>query len=683
MPGQESVKVAVRIRPMSQSEQARGCQTVVKQATPNFPHLLVGNGRTPWHPFAYNYVFPPSALQSQVYEEAISPMLHKLFAGYNATILSYGQRSSGKTFTMGTDFIGEMDSNVGVIPRAINEIFCLIADGTEAAVALVDTRITCSFIEVYQDQVYDLLTENAIDIERHPVNIREAAGGNIILEGLTEVPVNDKQCALDCLTRGSFGRASRNPAMNNVSTRSHAIFTLTMHHTAKDDPTMVTHSKFRMVDLAGSERSKKTKSSGSRFKEGVEINKCLLALGNVITALGSSVGSSKGHIPYRSSKLTRLLQDSLGGNSYTLMIACVSPTDYNLSDTYSTLRYASQVRTIKNKPIINQDPPQARIKQLKAIIHDMREEILSLKKDEDKKLGAPQHGNAGLTSSTSPSYKQLQEENRLLQLQLQAKMQELEANEIRVTSADRFLEDIEQLLKPQGKAGVPKDEMHSKLAALLAREKRSKKIEECWHKLQQLETEVADLFRPSVRIASEQAKFKEEDAKRIAGNLERIDINEPFELGRRLAATLAEWRNLTEGNTHDQAVMRRAEAACWVWQIDKVMFSTVKAMVPLFKLQNERAKKVKHIEQIKAQCARLQEGSAKHKKLRRQILQNETDLEYSNTQINDLKTNILATCSESLPKIIDDRLAKLPNGSKVFNRMLIKLVEASAFIIVA
>uniref|UniRef100_A0A182HMK8 Kinesin-like protein n=1 Tax=Anopheles arabiensis TaxID=7173 RepID=A0A182HMK8_ANOAR len=505
MPGQESVKVAVRIRPMSQSEQARGCQTVVKQATPNFPHLLVGNGRTPWHPFAYNYVFPPSAMQSQVYEEAVSPMLHKLFEGYNATILSYGQRSSGKTFTMGTDFVGEMDSNVGVIPRAINEIFCLIADGTEAAVALVDTRITCSFIEVHQDQVYDLLTENAIDIERHPVNIREAAGGNIILEGLTEVPVNDKHRALDCLTRGSFGRASRNPAMN-VSSRSHAIFTLTMHHTAKDDPTMVTHSKFRMVDLAGSERSKKTNSSGSRFKEGVEINKCLLALGNVITALSSSAGSSKGHIPYRSSKLTRLLQDSLGGNSHTLMIACVSPTDYNLSDTYSTLRYASQVRTIKNKPIINQDPPQARIKQMKAIIQDMRAEILSLKKKEDKKLGAPQHGNAGLT---------------------------------------------------------------------------------------------------------------------------------------------------------------------------------IKAMVPLFKLQNERAKKVKYIEQIKAQCARLQEGSAKHKKLRRQILQNETDLEYSNTQINDLQTNILATCSESLPKIIDDRLAKLPDGSKVFNRMLIKLVEASAFLIVA
>uniref|UniRef100_A0A182NVH2 Kinesin motor domain-containing protein n=1 Tax=Anopheles dirus TaxID=7168 RepID=A0A182NVH2_9DIPT len=464
MSGLECVKVAIRIRPMSQGELARGCQSVVEQATPDVPQILVCGGQTPSDVFTYSYVFSPGTYQSQLYATSVAPMLSKLFDGYNATILAYGQTSSGKTFTMGTDFSGELTDGMGVIPRAITDIFRTV----EQNKLTTDARVTCSFIEVYQDNVYDLLAEKS----RQQVEIREAVNGDIVLQGLTEVPATTDQCAFDCLARGAAGRVVRATAMNNVSSRSHAIFTLTLQQTSRDDSTIVTRSKFHLVDLAGSERSKKTATTGDRFKEGVEINKCLLALGNVITALGTATGTGKVHVPYRSSKLTRLLQDSLGGNSCTLMIACVSPADYNLSETYSTLRYAYRVCKIKNKPIINQDPQKARIKHLEGVIQDLMVQILTLKTGHDgtETVATDQDGKRpnsqqlvrsplvrGLsdTELRSPSRQEpgagaaqhkLQETVRSLQAQLRSTLHERETDEMRAMTAEKLLDDIERLL---------------------------------------------------------------------------------------------------------------------------------------------------------------------------------------------------------------------------------------------
>ncbi|XP_035919488.1 chromosome-associated kinesin KIF4 [Anopheles stephensi] len=473
MSGPECVKVAVRIRPMSQAEQARGCQTVVEQAAPNHPQILVCGGRTPSDIFSYSYVFAPTVVQSHLYEVSVAPLLAKLFDGYNATILAYGQTSSGKTFTMGTDFTGQTGDHMGVIPRAIVDIFRMIDDRSDGApCANMDTTVTCSFIEVYQDNVYDLLEEKS-GTDRQPIEIREAPGGDIILQGLTDVRATTRQHAFDCLLRGSTGRVVRATAMNNVSSRSHAIFTLTIQQTTQGETGgNVIRSKFHLVDLAGSERSKKTDTTGDRFKEGVEINKCLLALGNVITALGSTNGGpGKTHIPYRTSKLTRLLQDSLGGNSYTLMIACVSPADYNLSETVSTLRYAYRVCKIKNKPIVNQDPQQARIKQLEATVQDLRLKVLSLMRGNgeaqdgefrvplpvhspltrglsDPELRSPRKDEPGAAHvpETGVNVQKLQESNRNLQMQLQSTLHELGSNEMRAMTAEKLLDDIEQVL---------------------------------------------------------------------------------------------------------------------------------------------------------------------------------------------------------------------------------------------
>ena len=186
------------------------------------------------------------------------------------------------------------------------------------------------------------------------------------------------------LEEGSNKRATAATAMNHTSSRSHAIFTLSIEGSRRDinNPDIDENSalasgitvKFHLVDLAGSERAKKTQATGNRFKEGTAINMGLLALGNVISALGDRDSSSK-HINYRDSKLTRLLQDSLGGNSHTLMIACVSPADYNVEETLSTLRYADRARKIKNKPIVNIDDKNEIVGRLRRENHELRMQL--------------------------------------------------------------------------------------------------------------------------------------------------------------------------------------------------------------------------------------------------------------------------------------------------------------------
>lgn len=173
---------------------------------------------------------------------------------------------------------------------------------------------------------------------------------------------------------GGENRTVGATAMNNVSSRSHAIFTVNLKIASHDGST--SKAKFHLVDLAGSERSKKTKATGKRFKEGVKINQGLLALGNVISALGGGQGTPGGYISYRDSKLTRLLQDSLGGNSVTLMIACVSPADYNIEETLSTLRYADRAKKIKNKPVKNLDSNEQEIGRLREIVKELQLKLL-------------------------------------------------------------------------------------------------------------------------------------------------------------------------------------------------------------------------------------------------------------------------------------------------------------------
>jgi len=362
------VKVAVRIRPISKKEANEGCQTAL-EVVEGEPQVLISNTEKS---FTYDFALGGSSGNEELYSTAVKKIITQLFRGYNVTVLAYGQTGSGKTHSMGTAYSADDDPTLeGVIPRSVKDIFSHITDSQDS-----EFMVKVSFMELYNEQLFDLLSSKPRR-EDTMVDIREDGNKGIKIPGLTETPITSVVEAMTMLEKASEGRVTAATAMNARSSRSHAIFTITVEARPKADPKAITVSKFHLVDLAGSERQKKTKAKGDRLKEGININMGLLSLGNVISALGDENRGANTHIPYRDSKLTRLLQDSLGGNSHTLMIACVSPADSNLEETVSTLRYADRARKIKNKPIVNKDPRAAELGRLRSQVQQLQLQLIS------------------------------------------------------------------------------------------------------------------------------------------------------------------------------------------------------------------------------------------------------------------------------------------------------------------
>ncbi|CAL1573803.1 unnamed protein product [Knipowitschia caucasica] len=358
------VRVALRCRPLVPKEINEGCQCCLT-FVPGVSQVIVGTEKA----FTYDYVFDSTVEQEEVFKSAVSSLLSGLFKGYHATVLAYGQTGSGKTYSMGGTYTAaqECDPSVGVIPRVIRRIFEEKENVTECEFGLV-----VSYLEIYNEDILDLLSTSK---EKSVVSIREDPKEGIKLVGLTERQVISAQEMVSCLEQGNSARTVGSTAMNAASSRSHAIFTITLEQRRGKDKSDSVVSKLHLVDLAGSERQKKTKAEGDRLKEGISINKGLLSLGNVISALGDE-SKKNTFVPYRDSKLTRLLQDSLGGNSHTLMIACISPADSNMEETINTLRYADRARKIKNKPIINVDPRAAELNKLKQQVQELQVMLL-------------------------------------------------------------------------------------------------------------------------------------------------------------------------------------------------------------------------------------------------------------------------------------------------------------------
>lgn len=367
-----SVKVAVHIRPLVGDEKLQGCKDCVTVVSGK-PQVQIGT-----HSFTFDHVYGSTGSPSSaMFDECIASLVDGLFQGYNATVLAYGQTGSGKTYTMGTGFRDGVQT--GIIPQVMNVLFSKI----ETLKHETEFQLHVSFIEILKEEVRDLLDPSFLSKPeganghapkvaipgKPPIQIRESSNGVITLAGSTEISVSTLKQMAACLEQGSLSRATGSTNMNNQSSRSHAIFTITLEQMRKLNRSCSGNglndsmnedylcAKLHLVDLAGSERAKRTGSDGLRFKEGVHINKGLLALGNVISALGDEKKRKEGlHVPYRDSKLTRLLQDSLGGNSRTVMIACISPADINAEETLNTLKYANRARNIQNKPIVNRDP---------------------------------------------------------------------------------------------------------------------------------------------------------------------------------------------------------------------------------------------------------------------------------------------------------------------------------------
>uniref|UniRef100_A0A8R1TZ26 Kinesin motor domain-containing protein n=1 Tax=Onchocerca volvulus TaxID=6282 RepID=A0A8R1TZ26_ONCVO len=357
------VRVAIRVRPLNNREKAENSQECV-QCFVEQSQISI-NGKM----FAFDSIFDPTTSQEMIYDACAAPLLEKIFDGYNCTILAYGQTGSGKTYTMGTEeTITASNEEHGIISRIVDGIFKQI--GTSDSY-----RVTASMLEIYEEKVIDLLCVN-----RECLQIRESKGV-VFVQGLSVHPVSCLEDALKLLQKGCQLRSRGETAMNDKSSRSHAIFTLCIEGNEAKESTMF-KTKLHLVDLAGSERLKKTQAEGERMREGIKINEGLLALGNVIASLTDQNATGR-HIPYRVTKITRLLQDSLGGNSYTVMIACVSPADTNADETLSTLRYADRAKRIKNKPIVNIDPNMALIQGLRDELASVKHELAMLRAGEN------------------------------------------------------------------------------------------------------------------------------------------------------------------------------------------------------------------------------------------------------------------------------------------------------------
>ncbi|KAI9025980.1 hypothetical protein CLU79DRAFT_743991 [Phycomyces nitens] len=384
-----AVRVALRVRPLTQKERLSNCSECLA-FIPDEPQILIGTDKS----FTYDYVFDSNINQTQVYSKAAAPLLHKFVDGFNATILAYGQTGSGKTYSMGTGLENGADpENEGIVPRCIIDLYQSLQDRA-AKEPDFSYQVFVSFLELYNEELIDLLNPHTSQKKKSgqpapntEVLIREDPSGHIYCSGVREERCESPDELLSFLAKGSLCRTTGSTEMNTVSSRSHAIFSVILKQQRQevdgDSKSLKSlTSKFHFVDLAGSERLKRTNAQGDRAKEGIAINSGLLTLGNVISALGDETRRAA-HVPYRDSKLTRLLQDSLGGNSQTMMMACVSPADTNFMETLNTLKYANRARNIKNRVSVNQEfaGSSIEVNQLRALVGRLRMEIAGLRQD--------------------------------------------------------------------------------------------------------------------------------------------------------------------------------------------------------------------------------------------------------------------------------------------------------------
>ncbi|KAI8646561.1 P-loop containing nucleoside triphosphate hydrolase protein [Parasitella parasitica] len=374
-----TVRVALRVRPFNEKELKDTYQpgNLITFVPGQPQQISIDQDR---RHFTFDYVFPPYKSQTDVYQSCIQPLFDQFVNGYNATILAYGQTGSGKTYSMGTSssapsFAASTMEHVGIVPRFADNLFSWIDYQKNQHNNNALYHVKVSFLELYNEDIKDLLNSNN---KNACITIRENTNGHISWSGVQEEYIQGSADLLSCLSRGSIARTTASTDMNASSSRSHAIFSISLIQNISlfvendDKITKTLESKFHFVDLAGSERLKKTNAVGDRAKEGISINSGLLALGNVISALGDESKRQQQHIPYRNSKLTRLLQDSLGGNSQTLMLACVSPADSNANETLSTLKYANRAKNITNTVVLNQH---------QSITDILKEEIAHLKEE--------------------------------------------------------------------------------------------------------------------------------------------------------------------------------------------------------------------------------------------------------------------------------------------------------------
>ncbi|KAJ1297715.1 hypothetical protein BS78_01G398000 [Paspalum vaginatum] len=371
-----NVQVVLRCRPLSEEERrsnvksAISCSDTKKEVT-----VLQSLFKQPDRTFSFDKVFGPDSQQRLIFDHAVAPIVNDVLEGYNCTVFAFGQTGTGKTYTMEGELkqkVSELPDTAGVIPRSVRHIFEILEKRK------ADYSIKVTFLELYNEEITDLLvledqSRYPEDRQKRPITLMEDGKGGAVIRGLEEIVVYSPSDIYGLLEHGSARRRTAGTALNKQSSRSHAVFSINIHvkETTVGNEELMRCGRLNLVDLAGSENIARSGAREGRAREAGEVNKSLLTLGRVITAL---VEHSV-HVPYRDSKLTRLLRESLGGKAKTCIIATVSPSVHSLEETLVTLDYASRAKSIRNKPEANKKTCKS------VMLKDLYQEMERMKQD--------------------------------------------------------------------------------------------------------------------------------------------------------------------------------------------------------------------------------------------------------------------------------------------------------------
>ncbi|KAL2153380.1 hypothetical protein VTH82DRAFT_4535 [Thermothelomyces myriococcoides] len=490
MSNANSIKVVARFRPQNRVEIESGGQPIV---TFNGPDTCTIDSREAQGTFTFDRVFDMSSKQADIFNYSIKPTVDDILNGYNGTVFAYGQTGAGKSYTMMGTSIDDEEGK-GVIPRIVEQIFTNIL----ASPANIEYTVRVSYMEIYMERIRDLLAPQNDNLPVH-----EEKNRGVYVKGLLEIYVSSVQEVFEVMRRGGNARAVAATNMNQESSRSHSIFVITI--TQKNVETGSAKSgQLFLVDLAGSEKVGKTGASGQTLEEAKKINKSLSALGMVINALTDGKSS---HIPYRDSKLTRILQESLGGNSRTTLIINCSPSSYNDAETLSTLRFGMRAKSIKNKAKVNAELSPA---ELKMMLAKAKTQITTFENYIASLEGELQLWRAGETVPKDRWVQPLSADG--------AAGTKAEGKSARPSTPSRLLQDRSGAETPgiSERAGTPslpldKDE----------REEFLRRENELQDQLAEKETQAAALERQLRETKEEMALLKEHDAK-IGKDNERL-----------------------------------------------------------------------------------------------------------------------------------------------------------------
>ncbi|KAL8915835.1 MAG: hypothetical protein Q9172_006621 [Xanthocarpia lactea] len=411
-----NIHVVVRCRGRNEREVRENSGVVVSTDGVQGKNVELSMGASALSNKTYHFdkVFSPAADQAMLFEDVVTPLLDEMLQGYNCTIFAYGQTGTGKTYTMSGDMsetLGILSDAAGVIPRVLHSLFTKLESDE------IESSVKCSFIELYNEELRDLVALDDSTKLKIYDDAQKKGHAATLVQGMEESYIKSAGAGIKLLQDGSHKRQVAATKCNDLSSRSHTVFTITVYikRTAENGEESVSAGKLNLVDLAGSENIQRSGAENKRAAEAGLINKSLLTLGRVINALVER-GS---HIPYRESKLTRLLQDSLGGRTKTCIIATVSPAKSNLEETISTLDYAFRAKNIRNKPQVNQTMSK------KTLLREFTAEIEKLKGE----LMATRHRNGVyLTAEGYDEITQESESRRILSEEQKDKIETMEVN---------------------------------------------------------------------------------------------------------------------------------------------------------------------------------------------------------------------------------------------------------------